>query len=190
MGGQLRVLVLGPTVVLRGGREQELRGPAQRRILTVLAAARGEPVSDDRLAALLWGGAPPASAAATLQSHVSRLRAALGDDGRSLLRRAGEGYALHLPAGGPAAGAAGPPGGPGLRAAPAGGRPRRRRGRPAGRRRRPPRAADGDRPAHRCARALAWPPVRRCRGRRPGRHRAGACPPHRTARGRRRAVAG
>src|SRR4051812_24467543 len=100
MGAQLRVLVLGPTVVLRGGREQELRGPAQRRILTVLAAARGEPVSDDRLAALLWEGTPPASASATLQSHVSRLRAALGDDGRSVLRRAGDGYALFLPPGG------------------------------------------------------------------------------------------
>src|SRR4051812_11800955 len=100
MGAQLRVLVLGPTVVLRGGREQELPGPAQRRILTVLAAARGEPVSDDRLAALLWEGTPPASASATLQSHVSRLRAALGDDGRSVLRRAGDGYALFLPPGG------------------------------------------------------------------------------------------
>src|SRR4051794_4176221 len=99
MGGQLRVLVLGPTVVLRGGRAQDLRGPAQRRIVTVLAAARGEPVSDERLAALLWEGAPPASAAATLQSHVSRLRAALGDDGRGLLRRVGEGYALALPIG-------------------------------------------------------------------------------------------
>src|SRR3954469_1956510 len=99
MGAQLRVLVLGPTVVLRGGREQELRGPAQRRILTVLAAAHGEPVSDDRLAALLWEGRAPAAAPATLQSHVSRLRAALGDDGRTVLRRMGEGYALILPAG-------------------------------------------------------------------------------------------
>jgi predicted ATPase/DNA-binding SARP family transcriptional activator len=99
MAGNVRVLVLGPTVVLRGGRPQELRGPAQRRILTVLAAAHGEPVSDDRLAALLWEGSPPASAAATLQSHVSRLRAALGDEGRRVLRRVGEGYALVLPPG-------------------------------------------------------------------------------------------
>src|SRR3954451_10048742 len=116
MGAQLRGLVLGPTAILRGGREQELRGPAQRRILTVLASARGgpvrrrtlpvrpgaggEPFSDDRLAALLWEGTPPASAAATLQSHVSRLRAALGADGRAMLRRAGDGYALPLPPGG------------------------------------------------------------------------------------------
>src|SRR4051812_47842460 len=99
MAGDVRVQVLGPTVVLRGGKPQELRGPAQRRILTVLAAAHGESVSDDRLAALLGEGSPPASAAATLQSHVSRLRAALGDDGRTVLRRVGEGYALVLPAG-------------------------------------------------------------------------------------------
>jgi predicted ATPase/DNA-binding SARP family transcriptional activator len=99
MGEQLQVLVLGPTVVVRGGAAQELRGPAQRRILTVLAAARGEPVSDDRLFALLWDGAPPTSAAATLQSHVSRLRSALGDDGRAILRRLGDGYALALPPG-------------------------------------------------------------------------------------------
>jgi DNA-binding SARP family transcriptional activator len=97
MGTQLRVLVLGPTVVVRGGAPQELRGPAQCRILTVLAAARGEPVSDDRLFALLWEGEPPVSAAATLQSHVSRLRAALGDDARAVLRRVGDGYALALP---------------------------------------------------------------------------------------------
>ncbi|WP_448627800.1 BTAD domain-containing putative transcriptional regulator [Geodermatophilus sp. URMC 64] len=95
----LRVLVLGPTEVRRGGEVRELRGGAPRRLLTVLAAARGEPVTDVRLAELLWGGAPPDRWAATLQSHVSRLRTALGDDDRSVLRRAGDGYALVLPAG-------------------------------------------------------------------------------------------
>ncbi|MGY1815608.1 AfsR/SARP family transcriptional regulator [Blastococcus sp. SYSU D00820] len=99
MSGDLWIGVLGPTEVRRGGRVQELRGPAPRRLLAVLVAARGAPVPDDRLAGALWPDGVPGGAAATLQSHVSRLRTALGDAGRTLLRRAGDGYALALPPG-------------------------------------------------------------------------------------------
>jgi predicted ATPase/DNA-binding SARP family transcriptional activator len=60
----------------------------------VLIAARGAAVSLDRLGEALWEDAPPESARATLQSHVSRLRSAFAPD--PLIRAGGVGYAIDV----------------------------------------------------------------------------------------------
>ena len=88
--------VLGSTEVELDGARLELGGPAPRRLFTALIAAGGQPLSDDRLAEAVWGADDPRHAIPTLQVHVSRLRQALGKQGRDLLERAGSGYALRL----------------------------------------------------------------------------------------------
>src|SRR4051812_7452146 len=50
----------------------------ERALLAVLLLQRGEVVSSDRLIDALWGEHPPATAAKSLQVHVSHLRKALG----------------------------------------------------------------------------------------------------------------
>jgi predicted ATPase/DNA-binding SARP family transcriptional activator len=75
----LEFTLLGPVEARRGGRSIALGGPRQRALLALLLLEPGRPVSAERLADELWHGRPPAGAAATLRSYVSRLRAALGD---------------------------------------------------------------------------------------------------------------
>ncbi|WP_245923562.1 AfsR/SARP family transcriptional regulator [Paractinoplanes atraurantiacus] len=96
--------VLGPVEVLLDGEPIAVRGNQPLAVLAILAAARGRPVASDRLIDQLWGAAPPAGAAAVLQSHVSRLRRALEPrrpprGAAQLLVREAAGYALRLPAG-------------------------------------------------------------------------------------------
>ncbi|MBM2614792.1 tetratricopeptide repeat protein [Actinoplanes sp. LDG1-06] len=72
----------------------------QRLTLGLLLLEAGRVVPLDRLLDLLWEGHPPHTAAATLQSHVARLRTALDperDGGRGIrLVRRGEGYAAEV----------------------------------------------------------------------------------------------
>ena len=86
--------ILGPLEVLDDGRALELGGARQRALLAILLLHRGEIVSADRLIDELYGGAVPATAAKSLQAHVSRLRRALGGDGRVQTRP--RGYVLAL----------------------------------------------------------------------------------------------
>jgi predicted ATPase/DNA-binding SARP family transcriptional activator len=90
----LTVNVLGPLEVRRGSALVPIDGFKRRQLLAVLVAARGAEVSIDRLGEALWEDEPPDSARATLQSHVSRLRRAIGPD--SLVHGSGAGYALDL----------------------------------------------------------------------------------------------
>lgn len=62
-----------------------------RTLLAVLAAARGEPVPSDRLAAAVWGDTRPASPGDQLGVLVSRLRRTLGPNA---IHRAGGGFRL------------------------------------------------------------------------------------------------
>jgi YVTN family beta-propeller protein len=71
--------ILGPLEVLDDGREISIRGRKLQSLLALLLLHRGEVVSRDRLIDDLWGEDPPATAAKTLQVHVSRLRRDLGD---------------------------------------------------------------------------------------------------------------
>jgi predicted ATPase/DNA-binding SARP family transcriptional activator len=73
--------VLGGVEARRNGTPVKLGGPRQRALLALLLVAEGKAVPADRLIEELWHGEPPAGAAGTLQSYVSRLRSALAADG-------------------------------------------------------------------------------------------------------------
>lgn len=70
--------LLGPLEVAEDGRLLALGGVKQRSLLALLLLHAGQVVSTDRLTAELWGDAPPATAAKSIQVYVSRLRRALG----------------------------------------------------------------------------------------------------------------
>jgi DNA-binding SARP family transcriptional activator/tetratricopeptide (TPR) repeat protein len=72
------VAVLGELVVTDGRAELPLQGPIPRRLVALLAHRAGEFISADALADAVWAGTPPPAARATLQSHVARLRRAIG----------------------------------------------------------------------------------------------------------------
>ena len=72
--------VLGPLEVVDGERAIELGGSKQRSVLAMLVLRAGRVVSTEALVDGLWGDAPPATAAKSLQVYVSRLRKTLGDD--------------------------------------------------------------------------------------------------------------
>jgi len=79
----MRFGILGPLEVAEnGGRTLGLGGHKQRSVLAILLLHANEAVSQDRLVEELWSGHSPASAAASLQAYVSRLRRALGEEGR------------------------------------------------------------------------------------------------------------
>ena len=92
---ELLVRVLGPLEVWRAGAVVPIGGPKARLTLAVLLAHRSSVVSVDRLADALWGDCPPASAVATIQSNVSRLRKALAPDVDIVARAPG--YVLEAP---------------------------------------------------------------------------------------------
>ena len=77
---RLSFRVLGPLWV--GGATGEVLVPGSRRrtLLIRLLMSANEVVPAQRLVGDVWDGAPPAGAAATLQSHVSWLRRLLGPD--------------------------------------------------------------------------------------------------------------
>jgi DNA-binding SARP family transcriptional activator len=91
-GPMLEFRILGPVQAVRDGRELELGGPKPRALLALLLVAPGRVIPAERLAEELWGGRPPAEAAGTLRSYVSRLRTVLGLEAVLLAR--GGGYAL------------------------------------------------------------------------------------------------
>jgi DNA-binding SARP family transcriptional activator len=81
-------------------RELAVGGSKRAALLAALILRPNEVVSVDRLIDDLWDGRPPASAAKTLQVHMSRLRRALagggnGDRGDAIVTR-GTGYALDV----------------------------------------------------------------------------------------------
>jgi DNA-binding SARP family transcriptional activator len=86
--------ILGPLEVENNGRAVELGGARQRALLAILLLHRREVVSADRLIEDLYRGEPPATAAKSLQAHVSRLRRAL-TPAKRLHTRAG-GYVLEV----------------------------------------------------------------------------------------------
>jgi predicted ATPase/DNA-binding SARP family transcriptional activator len=95
-GGELEFRILGSLEVTRGGAAVPLGSRKQRMLLAVLVLHAGEPVSADALADALWGAAPPAAVATSLQTYVSQLRKLLGAD--AIVTQAG-GYRLAADAG-------------------------------------------------------------------------------------------
>jgi len=101
-GGELTEFgILGTLAVARGSRPLEIRGPRQRGLLALLLLHANQLVTSDRIIDLLWQGDPPRTAANTLQTHIVRLRKALGESGSgadttSPLQTALTGYVLEI----------------------------------------------------------------------------------------------
>ena len=73
--------VLGPLeVVDDDGAPVDLGGTQPRTVLALLLTSVGRVVNTETIVDAVWGEAPPASAAGTLQSYVSRLRRSLEPD--------------------------------------------------------------------------------------------------------------
>lgn len=83
--------ILGPVEVKLDGSVVALGGRKQRALLALLLLHANEVVSRDRLIEALWGERPPPSVHQSLDSYVSRLRGALGQE--RLVRRP-PGYVL------------------------------------------------------------------------------------------------
>jgi DNA-binding SARP family transcriptional activator len=96
----MRFGILGPLEVADDeGRRLESGGLKRRAVLAILLLRANEVVSTDRLIEALWSGRPPASAAKSLQVHVSRLRRAFRDlepEGEERLATQLTGYVLRV----------------------------------------------------------------------------------------------
>ncbi len=90
----MEIWVLGSLEVTHDGRAVDVRGPLPRRLLALLALSPGQEVGADRLVDSLWGDNPPTAAAATLQSHVARLRRALPEP--LVVKTGHQGYLLDV----------------------------------------------------------------------------------------------
>ena len=77
------------------GQPVDIGGSQPRLVLALLVAAGGRAVPTDTLVDAIWGEVPPASAAGTLQTYVSRLRRAVGRVGASIVREPA-GYRLKV----------------------------------------------------------------------------------------------
>ncbi|MGX5188229.1 BTAD domain-containing putative transcriptional regulator [Streptomyces avermitilis] len=94
---ELRFGLLGPPVLYDAdGEVRPIGSGKMRALLAALLLEPGRVVSVDALKDALWGGAPPASAQASLQNHVTRLRRLLGDDDPERLRAVPPGYLLRV----------------------------------------------------------------------------------------------
>jgi predicted ATPase/DNA-binding SARP family transcriptional activator len=76
--------ILGSFEVVGEAGSITLRGAKRRGLLACLATHAGQPVSTGRLTEELWGGGASDSAAATVQTYVSKIRKLLGPDGATL----------------------------------------------------------------------------------------------------------
>jgi DNA-binding SARP family transcriptional activator len=97
-GSQMRFRLLGSVEVIGTDRQVvALSGERERTLLATLALGAGRPVSVFRLIDALWGEHPPATAANTLQVHVSNLRKRLAAAGAAeSLQSVPNGYALRV----------------------------------------------------------------------------------------------
>ncbi|MFI7152247.1 BTAD domain-containing putative transcriptional regulator [Nonomuraea sp. NPDC050022] len=90
----MRVRLLGPVDVLVDDIPRRVMGLRRTAVLAALALRPGAVVSVDLLVEAVWGTTAPASAATTVQSHVSYLRGVL--DRREAITARRPGYLLDL----------------------------------------------------------------------------------------------
>lgn len=93
----MEVGILGPVEVHEGTQIVPVGGNIERAVLAVLALNANHVVSTDRLVDDVWDSEPPATAIASLQVRISRLRKALGDFGPRIVTQT-PGYQLVLEA--------------------------------------------------------------------------------------------
>ena len=74
----LRFQLLGPVEACDGDVRIDVGAAKVRTVLATLLLARGRVVLDSRIATMLWGEAPPATADAQIRTYISRLRGKLG----------------------------------------------------------------------------------------------------------------
>src|SRR5215469_9951104 len=91
--------LLGPLAVRRGGVEVAVPPGKQRVLLAALLLKPNRLVPLDELAEALWGEEPPATARATIQGYVNRLRRSLGDDGHGRIVTRPDGYQISVAVG-------------------------------------------------------------------------------------------
>jgi DNA-binding SARP family transcriptional activator len=91
--------LLGPLAVRCDGAAVLVPPGKQRAVLAALLLAGGRVVPVDELSRALWGAAPPASARASVQNYVRRLRQALGEPVRGRIGTQPGGYAIRVAAG-------------------------------------------------------------------------------------------
>ena len=89
------VRLLGPVDVVTGGVARTVSGIRRKAVLAAVAIHAGDTVHTDRLIDIVWGQSPPATAANTLQRHISSLRRVLGTD--IPVRTRTFGYQLAIP---------------------------------------------------------------------------------------------
>lgn len=93
----MRYRVLGPLEVTdRSGERIAIRGPRQRSLLAALLVRADEVVPPDVLLEAVWGADFPKDPPGALQTQMSRLRTALGDEDAIVTEEAG--YRLRTPA--------------------------------------------------------------------------------------------
>ena len=74
----IELRVLGSIQGFRDGKQVDLGGPTQRRLLAALVARPNEIIPVSTFLEDLWGDDPPPSGPQSIQSYVSRLRRNLG----------------------------------------------------------------------------------------------------------------
>jgi DNA-binding SARP family transcriptional activator/Tfp pilus assembly protein PilF len=87
--------ILGPLRAVADGRDVDIGGPRQRRILAALLLSPNRPVDMARLADVAWAGDPPATARRQVQNSVAVLRSALTRAG-AVIETRGDGYLLRV----------------------------------------------------------------------------------------------
>ena len=98
MAQGLQFGLLGPLLVRRDGVEAPIPPGKQRVVVAALLLSRGQAVTPDQLAELLWPTGPPPSGRVTVQNYVKRFRRALGDSDRAVVTTRADGYLLRVPA--------------------------------------------------------------------------------------------
>ncbi len=76
----IEIRILGPIELEVDGRIEHIGGARPQSLVAALVLDVGHAVPVDRLIADVWGDDQPAAAETDLQSHISRLRAVLGQD--------------------------------------------------------------------------------------------------------------
>jgi len=90
----MAVRLLGPIDVVVDQEPRPVSGLRRKAVLVALALHSGEIVSTQRLTEIVWAADAPATAANTLQSHISYLRGVFGS--RTAILTRSPGYVLHL----------------------------------------------------------------------------------------------
>jgi DNA-binding SARP family transcriptional activator/tetratricopeptide (TPR) repeat protein len=90
----VRFGLLGPLQIHVDGEPIPVESPKLRALLAVLLFHRDQPVPSGTIQRALWGQNPPASANASLQNHVTRLRRLLGADGHTRVAAVRAGYLI------------------------------------------------------------------------------------------------